>query len=121
LASTIVRALNHSRKGRTGFLPSFSRWPSWLLLFGLFEEREMNTTMASHDYPMLTATEALAQGASPSTFFSIARFNTQNNPDVARRARRVAVELADLTGADVGGRRRANNDNGPRRSKRRAA
>lgn len=81
-------------------------------------------------YPVVTATEALAQGSSPSAFFSIARFNERNgNNDVAQRARQVGRELAGMLGIDLGGRRRqrqrAANDNsrsyGKPRSERRAA
>lgn len=85
-------------------------------------------------YPMLTAAEAIAEGATPSTFFSIARFNaaaalrdnSDYNRDIAKRARVVALEIAQLLGMDIGGRRwRANNDNkrgyGKPRSKRKAA
>jgi hypothetical protein len=67
---------------------------------------------------MLTATEARAQGSTPSTFFSIARFNERladKSPDADRgsllatgqAARRVGRELARLLGMDLGGRRRA--------------
>ncbi|MBZ9943488.1 hypothetical protein LB533_20590 [Mesorhizobium sp. BR1-1-13] len=70
---------------------------------------------------MLTAAEALAQGSTPSTFFSIARFNERmGNNEVGQAARRVARELAQLLGMDLGGRRRAANNNRPR-SDRRAA
>ncbi|TPM59015.1 hypothetical protein FJ959_09085 [Mesorhizobium sp. B2-2-4] len=80
---------------------------------------------------MLTATEAMAQGSTPSTFFSIARFNERladksHDADrskliaTAQAARCVARELAGMLGMDVGGRRRAVNSN-VRRGDRRAA
>jgi hypothetical protein len=77
---------------------------------------------------MLTATEALAQGSTPSTFFSIARFNERLGDNATgQAARRVGRELARLMGIDLGGRRRTavNNNRGTEygkpRSERRAA
>jgi hypothetical protein len=77
---------------------------------------------------MLTAAEAAAQGSTPSTFFSIARFNERLGDNAAgQAARRVGRELARLMGIDLGGRRRpaANNNRGAEygkpRSERRAA
>lgn len=70
---------------------------------------------------MLTAHEAAAQGSTPSVFFSIARFNERlGDTATGQAARRVARELAGLLGMDLGGRRRAANNNRPR-SDRRAA
>jgi hypothetical protein len=79
-------------------------------------------TATPADYPMLTAEQAVEQGSTPSTFFSIARFNERaGSYEIARRARLVGRELAGLLGMDLGGRRRrAANDNA-RRNKRRAA
>lgn len=76
---------------------------------------------------IITAAEALAQGSTPSTFFSIARFNERLGDNATgQAARRVGRELAKLLGMDLGGRRRpAANQNakayGKPRSERRAA
>jgi hypothetical protein len=56
---------------------------------------------------IITAAEALAQGSTPSTFFSIARFNERVGDNATGQvARRVGRELAKLLGMDLGGRRR---------------
>jgi hypothetical protein len=73
---------------------------------------------------MLTAAEALAQGSTPSTFFSIARFNERLGDNATgQAARRVGRELARLLGMDLGGRRRqaVNNNVRQRGGERRAA
>lgn len=77
---------------------------------------------------IITAAEALAQGSTPSTFFSIARFNERVGDNATgQAARRIGRELAKLLGMDLGGRRRpaAANANskqyGKPRSERRAA
>ncbi|MBZ9973466.1 hypothetical protein LB517_27945 [Mesorhizobium sp. BR1-1-12] len=70
---------------------------------------------------IITATEALSSGLSLSAFFSIARFNERLGDNVTgQAARRVGRDLARLMGMDLGGRRRAANNNRPR-SDRRAA
>ncbi|TIN83062.1 hypothetical protein [Mesorhizobium sp.] len=76
---------------------------------------------------IITATEALAQGSTPSTFFSIARFNERLGDNATgQAARKVGRELARLLEMDLGGRRQAAaNNNGKQygkpRSERRAA
>lgn len=61
---------------------------------------------------MLTADEAIAQGSTPATFFSIAKFNERmGNARVGQQARLLGREIARITGADIGGRRRPGNDN----------
>lgn len=77
---------------------------------------------------IITAAEAIAQGSTPSAFFSIARFNERlGDAATGQAARRVGRELAKLLGMDLGGRRRpaAANANGKQygkpRSERRAA
>lgn len=81
-------------------------------------------------YPVVTATQAAADGLMPSALFSVARFNERNgNHDVAQRARQAGRELAKMLGIDIGGRRRPRsrpaNDNarnyGKPRSDQRAA
>ncbi|MBZ9659828.1 hypothetical protein LB523_12300 [Mesorhizobium sp. ESP-6-4] len=71
---------------------------------------------------IITAAEALAQGSTPSAFFSIARFNERLGDNATGQAtRRIGRELAGLMGMDLGGRRRHNNDNGKPRQARRVA
>lgn len=76
---------------------------------------------------IITAAEALAQGSTPSTLFSIAKFNERLGDNATgQAARRVGRELAGLLGIDLGGRRRpAASTNGKAygkpRSERRAA
>lgn len=80
-------------------------------------------TATPADYPVITAAQAVAQGSTPATFFSIARFNERaGSHEIARRARLVGRELAGLLGMDLGGRRwraakagAANDNRGKRR------
>lgn len=63
-------------------------------------------------YPMITAREAIAQGSTPSLFFSIAKFTKDQS--VASVARERGREMAGIIGMDIGGRRyrkRPANDN----------
>lgn len=72
-------------------------------------------------HPMITAHEAIAQGSTPSLFFSIARFT--QDPAVAAAAKGRGREMARLIGMDLGGRRNKKpaNDNRRQNKKRRAA
>lgn len=62
---------------------------------------------------MISIDDALAQGSTPATFFSIAKFNeAQGKMDVGQAARLMGRELARILGIDIGGRR--NRDRGGR-------
>lgn len=64
-------------------------------------------------YPMITAREAIAQGSTPSLFFSIAKFTKDQS--VASVARERGREMAGIIGMDLGGRRNKKPANDNRR------
>lgn len=71
------------------------------------------------NYPILTATEFIAQGTTPGQIASIAR----RNPDQARAIRSLAEEVAAITGAPLYGKprpkaQRHHNDNNRSRGRR---
>lgn len=74
------------------------------------------------DFPIITAHEAIAQGSTPGTLFSIASWHERSGGiEIARRARLVGREMAQILGVEIGGRhRRPANDNAHRRRRRAA-